>query len=299
MADVSANLKDWSTTASSNAPSGATTIGTGLDDNLREIQKVVRQDLASKGSDIASAATADLGAVAGFFHDITGTTTITGLGTVSAGITKWVKFEGVATLIHNGTSLILPGSADIITANGDAALFVSEGSGNWRMLAYQTVSRNPKRPVYGTETTTTSGTAVTVSGIPAWVTKITILGEQVSTSGTSNIIVQPGSSAGFVTTGYTGSVSSVGASTATFSQMSAGFGCVENTAAGSMSDFTLILHLKDPANNTWQSSLTYGGTRSGFGGGAVSLPGSLDRFRLTTNNGTDTFDNGSFMYILE
>lgn len=136
MADVASDLKTWSTTASSNAPSGATTIGTGLDDNLREIQKVVRQDLASKGSDVASTATADVGAVAGLMHDITGTTTITSLGTVSSGVWKLLKFEGALTLTHNATSLILPGAANITTADGDTALFMSEGSGNWRCHHY-------------------------------------------------------------------------------------------------------------------------------------------------------------------
>jgi hypothetical protein len=136
MADVSANLKDWSTTAASNAPTDSTSIGAGLADNFQEVQKVVRQDLAHKGADIASAGTTDLGAVAGLMHDITGTTTITSFGTVSAGIWKLVKFEGALTLTHNATSLILPNAANITTADGDTALAFSEGSGNWRIHSY-------------------------------------------------------------------------------------------------------------------------------------------------------------------
>lgn len=38
MADITANVDAWSSTEGSNSPSGATTIGTGLDDNLRAIQ---------------------------------------------------------------------------------------------------------------------------------------------------------------------------------------------------------------------------------------------------------------------
>ena len=136
MADISANLYQWSATAGNNNPSGTTTIGTGLDDNLRQIQATVRQDLANKGSDIASATTTDLGAVIGLMHDITGTTTITGFGTVSAGIWKIIKFEGALTLTHNGTSLILPGAANITTVAGDVGIFMSEGSGNWRCLSW-------------------------------------------------------------------------------------------------------------------------------------------------------------------
>lgn len=44
MADVSSNLYQWSVTPASNNPAGSTTIGTGLDDNLREIQAVVRAE---------------------------------------------------------------------------------------------------------------------------------------------------------------------------------------------------------------------------------------------------------------
>jgi hypothetical protein len=38
MADITANLDAWSSTEGSNSPSGSTTIGTGLDDNLRAAQ---------------------------------------------------------------------------------------------------------------------------------------------------------------------------------------------------------------------------------------------------------------------
>jgi hypothetical protein len=154
MADVASNLKDWSTTASSNSPSDATTIGAGLADNFQQAQATVRQDLASKGADIASATTTDLGAVPGHQHDITGTTTITGFGAVSAGIWKIIKFEGALTLTHNATSLILPGGANITTADGDVAIMVSEGSGNWRCASY---TRTALGYVVGSYTGTATG----------------------------------------------------------------------------------------------------------------------------------------------
>lgn len=156
MADVASNLKDWSTTASSNSPADATTIGGGLADNLQEIQAVVRQ-LAARDT-IASAATTDLGTKNSAYLTISGTTTITSLGTVSEGIWKWITFSGALTLTHNGTSLILPGSANIITAAGDCALFLSLGSGNWRCLAY--ILASGKAVV---ETFSTAGSGIAVS----------------------------------------------------------------------------------------------------------------------------------------
>ena len=42
MADITANVDAWSTTEASNAPSGSTSIGTGLDDNLRALAAGVK-----------------------------------------------------------------------------------------------------------------------------------------------------------------------------------------------------------------------------------------------------------------
>ena len=49
MADITANVDAWSTTEGSNSPSGSTTIGTGLDDNLRAIQTGVALWLSNFG----------------------------------------------------------------------------------------------------------------------------------------------------------------------------------------------------------------------------------------------------------
>lgn len=94
----------------------------------------------AKGADIASAGTADIGAATGNLVHITGTTNISVLGTVQAGTRRIVVFDAALTLVHNATSLILPGGANITTAAGDCAIFVSEGSGNWRCVNYQPVN---------------------------------------------------------------------------------------------------------------------------------------------------------------
>ncbi len=94
----------------------------------------------AKGADIASATTTNVGAATGNFVDVTGTTTIAGLGTVQAGTERTVRFTGILTLTHNATSLILPGGANITTAAGDVATFRSLGSGNWICVTYQRAS---------------------------------------------------------------------------------------------------------------------------------------------------------------
>jgi len=102
--------------------------------------------------DVASATTCAIGAAASNYVRITGTTTITGMGTVASGIYRDVVFAGALTLTHNATSLILPTAANITTAAGDTAGFVSDGSGNWRCLYYTRASGQPvaANPVYVT-----------------------------------------------------------------------------------------------------------------------------------------------------
>ncbi len=131
MADITASVVAWSGTEASNQPTGDTTIGAGLDDNLRAIQAGTARE-ALKGSDIASSGSITPGASGSYgFVDVTGTTTITSLGTAPAGLKRTLRFTGALTLTYNGTSLILPGSTDIVTEAGDVGEFISLGSGNW------------------------------------------------------------------------------------------------------------------------------------------------------------------------
>ncbi|MCK4500874.1 hypothetical protein KAU11_10265 [Candidatus Babeliales bacterium] len=88
------------------------------------------------GTAIASATTTDIGVSTGQNVHITGTVTITGLGTADAGVFRRVEFDGALTLTYNATSLKLPGSATITTAAGDIAYCVSLGSGNWNVETY-------------------------------------------------------------------------------------------------------------------------------------------------------------------
>ncbi len=126
-----------------------------------------------KGADVASATTTDLSSVTGDFVDVTGTTTITALGTVAAGVARTVRFTGALTLTYNATSLILPGSASITTADGDVAIFRSLGSGNWKCVSY---AKADGSSVVGGNTTEDSRTntvnnaltvTATTSGTPA------------------------------------------------------------------------------------------------------------------------------------
>lgn len=107
---------------------------------------------------IASATTTDLGTLSSNIASITGTTTITSLGS-SASVANplyFIRFTGALLLTYNATSLILPGAANITTAAGDAATLEYLGSGNWRCLHYQRATGIPL--VSAREVLTTSRT---------------------------------------------------------------------------------------------------------------------------------------------
>ena len=118
-----------------------TSIGVGTGDSLTLTALTLTGGrlITDKGADIASGAAITPGTDGNYFH-ITGTTTITSIATLQEGAIVFFEFDGVLTLTHNGTSLILQGSVNMTTAAGDMVAFVSEGSGNWRELFRRTAA---------------------------------------------------------------------------------------------------------------------------------------------------------------
>jgi len=148
----------------------------------------------------------------------------------------------------------------------------------------------------GTAVASTSGTSIDFTSIPSWVKKITVMYSGVSTSGTSNYLVQVGS--GSVTTsGYTGQTNSGGG----ISANSAGFIVCNNIGSASLYVGSVTILLFN--SNTYVESGLVGPTTSAASMatsvGAVTLGGVLDRVRVTTVNGTDTFDAGSINILYE
>ena len=88
-----------------------------------------------KGADVASAGTINLTTATGNLVHVTGTTTITAI-TIPSGAERTVVFDGVLTLTHHATTLILPGGANITTAAGDSMVVRGDGSGNARVVSY-------------------------------------------------------------------------------------------------------------------------------------------------------------------
>ena len=151
--------------------------------------------------------------------------------------------------------------------------------------------------VSGTAVASTSGTSIDFTGIPSWVKRITVMFNGVSTSGTSYLNIQTGSGS-VTTTGYTGSWSTV-ASSVNSGGLSTGFQLGGGDAADSMQGTLVLTNI---SANIWVANGTnglVGITQCFFCGGVISLSGTLDRVRITTVNGTDTFDAGSINILYE
>lgn len=144
---------------------------------------------------------------------------------------------------------------------------------------------------------TSSGqTSYPFTGIPAWAKRITIMFNSVSFNGTSNIVVQLGTVAGFEGSGYLGSVTTL-SNTAAISAatISAGFQLSATTTAAQVKHGTLTLTLLDPGTNSWTATGIFGHSDSStvsMVGGSKSLSGVLDRITLIAN-GVDVGDLGA------
>ena len=114
-----------------------------------DLRSIFKDGITDDFTDVASASTVDLGAVASRNVRVTGTTTITAFGTVAAGTEKTVRFAAALTLTHHSTSLILPGGVSIVTVAGDVLRAISLGSGNWVVVHYTPATQAQWRTLLG------------------------------------------------------------------------------------------------------------------------------------------------------
>jgi hypothetical protein len=147
---------------------------------------------------------------------------------------------------------------------------------------------------------TASGTSVDFTGIPSTAKRITVMFSGVSTNGTSATIIQLGDSGGIETTGYLGSMSYQGAQ----AFYTTGIGVNNTGSASALRHGSTVITLVDSSTNTWSAMGVVGTSGIGSGetyssGSAKSLSATLDRVRITTVNGTDTFDAGTINIMYE
>jgi hypothetical protein len=205
--------------------------------------------------------------------------------TISAGTTA-----GTALNLTGDTT----GNLAFQTSAGTYTQTMPNGTGT---IAVQGASTNI---VSGTAQASTSGTSIDFTSIPSWVKRVTVMFNGVSTNGTSYMQIQVGS--GSVTTsGYSSSISTINGGNFNSASSTTGM-LVTGTNNSASYNYYSVVVINLVGSNNYVSFTNTSTPTSSFchnGTGGIALGGTLDRVRITTVNGTDTFDAGSINILYE
>jgi len=233
----------------------------------------------------------------------------------SAGFVTTADTSTILQLQTNGTTAVSISASQVVTltnalpvASGGTGVTTSTGSGANVLGTSPSISGAVLSSMAssvltsGTAVASTSGTSIDFTGIPSWVKRITVMFAGVSTSGTSNVLVQIGTGGVPTTSGYSSAAGFVNitSSVAGGVTSTAGFIVFYGSATYvSGGNFTIT----NISGNIWTfagiianlTTTSYTGQSAGSG----SLSGTLNLVRITTVNGTDTFDAGSINILYE
>jgi hypothetical protein len=240
----------------------------------------------------ASTATITGGTYSGAINSTTGT--IATLNSTTGTIATLNSTTGTIATLNSTTGTITNLST---TLAGDFT--ISQGTGT--IGTAKVTPTNLSQPfTSGTAVASTSGTAIDFTAIPSWAKRITVMFNGVSTTGTSSYLVQIGSGS-VDATGYAGYIKRFSTTTVSAStQITTGLGLNLSVSTTTPYMGTAICRLV--SGNTWifQSTLAQSNGDDLFIGTTTkTLSAALDRVRITTIGGTDTFDEGSINIAYE
>lgn len=157
----------------------------------------------------------------------------------------------------------------------------------------------PYRMVQGTAVNA-SGTYVDFIGIPSWAKRITVMFDGVSTNGTSNYLIQIGNGS-IINTGYNSGSTNVSVQTANTTSATAGTNGFQVYVANASATCVGAVTIMNISGFVYTSTHTVfnGANNMANGAGIVTLSSVMDRVRITTVNGTDTFDAGTINIMWE
>lgn len=186
------------------------------------------------------------------------------------------------------------------TASGGGVILTGANTASDKTITVPAADGNMQLIQQGTAVNA-SGTSVDFTGIPSWAKRITVMFSGVSTNGVSAVQIQLGDSGGVEITNYLGALVRSGTGTAGANN-SAGFLLEDGGAATVVRHGSIVITLLDSATNTWAAFGVIGRSDSAnayMQGGSKSLSATLDRVRITTVSGTDTFDAGTINIMYE
>lgn len=148
-----------------------------------------------------------------------------------------------------------------------------------------------KNIVLGTAVAAT-GTVIDFTGIPSTAKRVTVMFRSVSTTGASPLLIRLGTSGGLTISGYSGSTADILGVQAVL--VSTGFQIGTAVSSGALCDGAIVI--ENYTGNSWVAQGNVARSDAGqiyVVAGSVALAAVLDRIRITTANGTDTFDAGT------
>lgn len=153
-----------------------------------------------------------------------------------------------------------------------------------------------QRITQGTAVASTSGTSIDYTGLPAWVKRITVMFNGVSTNSTSNFLIQLGAGS-VVNTGYITRTLYFQGAALSGTNGTTGF-VIANYAAANSATGSIVFTLLTA--NTWIGNGYFAdsGANATSVGGSIALSGTLDRVRITSAT-PDTFDAGTVNILYE
>lgn len=247
---------------------------------------------------------------------VTGNSTVTGDSTLTGNLTLTGNPIGIiksATAVPTTTTSFtasISGTTMTVTAVASGTVNVGKvitGTGvtaGTIVLAQLTGTAGSTGTYTVSNSQTVTSTTITVigvefRGIPSTARRITVMLNGVSLSGTSFLQVQLGTFTGIETTGYNSSMSYITNATPVTSNATTGF-LVSTVALAAQSSSGAYI-LTTLGSNVWvgMGNINDASTRAGFGSGQKTTTGVVDRIRVFTVNGTDTFDAGSINILYE
>ena len=202
-----------------------------------------------------------------------------------------------AVTVAANTGQTLVGGASQLIPNQPLAFVYRLANTTWYPMAGG--AGRASALVSGTAVASTSGTSIDFTSIPSWVKRITVLLNVVSTSGSSYIRFQLGTGGTPTTTGYAATASTAGPTWGGSGSSTSGFDSYADSSASWTRSGAIVF--TNITGNTWicSGSYQYTAAYQVLFSGVITLGGVLNMVRITTVNGTDTFDAGSINILYE
>ena len=220
---------------------------------------------------------------------------VAGYANTNAANATYITTGTLATSRGGTNSSATPTSGGIAYGDGTKYNFTSQGTSGQVLR-----SSGSSAPIWDTVTsfgtiyTSDNATYKDFIGIPSYARRIYVVFYGFSTSGTDPILIQLGTSAGIVSTNYVSTVVKIGATNSTIITSTSGMIACDPGASSSIYGQWVLSALGSSSTEWVGTGTTTFNTTAGpvVGSGGINIVGIVDRIRITTTDGNETFDDG-------